>query len=644
MKLSKKWLDKFFDAELPDAAVLADVLTFHAFEIDGIEKVGADEVLDVKVTPNRGHDCLSHRGIAKELSAILKLPFAHDPFEHKSDISKKTDAVSVSIQEPALSKRYIAGYIKGVKVGPSPAWLKARLEAIGQRSINNVVDATNFVMFNTGQPLHAFDASKLHKGPSFVESTKDGPLYSIGVRLAREGERMVALDKKEYTLTNSMLVITAGDVPVGIAGVKGGMPAAIDESTKDIVIESANFDGVSVRKTAQALRLRTDASARFEQGLSPELAAYGMRSVVELIRKLAGGELSGFVDVYPEPQKPMFASVTVEQINNVLGTVLTGADISDVFSRLGLPYKEENGVFEVQVPPERLDLVIPEDLIEEVGRIVGYDKIPATPLPPFTGEVRINTSFYWSEKIREFLASNGFSEVYTSVFAEQGERIVQNKVDGVRPYLRESLVPGLAETLEKNIRNKELLGLSQVRLFEIGRIWKEGKEKDALGVAVERMKKADNASDFVARLQDLVGMELQPRITPQSTDTVLEIILDGISNRTATEYEQLPLSSATRFQPFSKYPYIMRDVAMWTAGASDAGGADVEEARNIITAAAGPLAVKVSLFDRFEKGGKTSLAFRLIFQSFDRTLEDAEANAAMERVYTALKEKGFEIR
>src|SRR6266404_3027324 len=197
MKISKLWLDKFFDAPLPAAEELSNALTFHAFEIDAVDKAGKDDVLDVKVTPNRGHDALSHRGIAKELSAILQIPLAHDPFSSRSNLDIKTDAVTVTIDTP-LCKRYIAGYIKGVKVGPSPKWLQERLEAIGQRSINNVVDATNFVMFNTGQPLHAFDAKKLGS-------------VNIGVRAAKEGEIMTALDKKEYALKEGMLVITAGD-------------------------------------------------------------------------------------------------------------------------------------------------------------------------------------------------------------------------------------------------------------------------------------------------------------------------------------------------------------------------------------------------------------------------------------------------
>ena len=614
MKVSKLWLDKFFDAPLPDAQTLADALTFHAFEIDSIEQVEGsrtsltsltDWVLDVKVTPNRGHDCLSHRGIAKELSAILKIPLVNDPLSSRSDLLPKTTEVTVDIQRTVLCKRYIAGYIKGVTVGPSPQWLKRRLEAVGQRSINNVVDATNFVMFNLGQPLHAFDAHKLWEGLTFPSVGKVRPSQTIGVRLAKDGEVMEALDKKKYALKDSMLVITAGDKAVGIAGVKGGMPAAIDESTKDIVIESANFDGVSVRKTAQSLKLRTDASTRFEQVLSPELAAYGTQSVVELIQKLAGGELAGYADAYPEPQKPMYANVTVEKVNKVLGTTLTGAEVSDAFTRLGLPYKEESGVFEVQVPFERLDIAVPEDLIEEVARIVGYDKIPATPLPAFSGEVEVNKNFYAAEKAREELGSRGYSEVFTSVFADKGERMVLNKADSVRPYLRDSLLPGLTEALAKNKPNKDLLGLTEVKLFELGTVWKGGKERVMLGTVSEKQKASEKA--------------------PEPVD--------------AAAYETLPLSSAVRFEPFSKYPYIVRDIAMWTSPTNNE-----QQVQQTIQKEAGPLAVKISLFDRFEKEGKVSLAYRVIFQSFEKTLTEAEANEAMDKVSAALKAQGYEIR
>ncbi len=592
MKVSKLWLDKFFASPLPPASELADALTFHAFEIDGVEKVGSDDILDVKVTPNRGHDALSHRGIAKELSAILKIPFAHDSFTSASKLEPATNEVSVTIDTP-LCKRYIAGYVKGVKVGPSPQWLKDRLEAIGQRSINNVVDATNFVMFNSGQPLHAFDAKKL------------GSL-NLGVRMAKDGEVMMALDKKEYKLATSMMVITAGDTAVGIAGVKGGMPAAIDESTTDIVIESANFDGVTVRKAASALKLRTDASARFEQVLSPELAAFGMQGLIEFIAHQIGGEVVGFVDVYPNPQEKRYVAVTLEKINKVLGTSLTNADVTDVFTRLGFGYKEEQGVFEVQPPVERLDIEIAEDLVEEVGRIVGYDKVTAVPLPKTSLAPSINKNFYAAEKAREDLIAKGYSEVFTSVFSDKGERVVLNKVDGVRPYLRESLVPGLTEALRKNIPNKDLLGLKEIKLFEIGTIWKGGEEKMMIGMVGEK-------------------------------ESATEMLLVGPEN--PEKYDNLPLSKAERFQPFSKYPYVVRDIALWVPS-----GTQAVDVLNQIKKEARELAVKASLFDTFQKGDRTSLAFRIIFQSFDRTLTEVEVNEVMEKVTAACNASGWEVR
>ncbi len=597
MKVSTLWLSKFFDAPLPNAELIANELTFHAFEIDGIEQKGGDFVLDVKVTPNRGHDCLSHRGIAKELSAILKLPLAHDPFAVQPVLTPVAAEVAVTIEEPGQCSRYIAGHITGVKVGPSPAWLKDRLEAIGQRSINNVVDATNFVMFNTGQPLHAFDAGKL----THVDK------YSIVVRRAEEGEWMRALDGKDYNLARTMLVIADqnADVPVGIAGVKGGMPAAITEETKDIIIESATFDGVAVRRAAAALKLRTDASSRFEQGLSPELAAYGMQAVVELIQKLAGGELAGYADTYPAPQAPQFANVTVEKVNAVLGATLTGADVADAFVRLGLPYKEEAGVFEVTVPFERLDLSIPEDLVEEVGRIVGYDKVPATPLPPFAKKPEVNPNFYAAESAREALTTRGYSEVFTSVFTDKGERAVANKIGGDKPYLRASLLPELEEAVKKNIPYKDLLGLKEIKLFEIGTVWRGGTEAVMLATAGEKEKSEERVLDPLA----------------------------------AAQYEVLPTSTTERFAPYSKYPYIVRDIALWTPASTNQ-----EEAAALIKEQAGPLAVKVSLFDRFEKAGKVSLAYRIVFQSFDRTLTEVEVNQIMATVSGILVDKGFEIR
>ena len=608
MKISRAWLQTLFERELPPSEKLADALTFHAFEIESV----VDDVLDVKVTPNRGHDCLSHRGIAKELSAILEMPMREDSLRLPVSLEPKTDAVQVTIGEPTLCARYIAGYIRGVRVRPSPEWLRGFLESVGQRSINNVVDATNYVMFHLGQPLHAFDAGKLEK---------KGDAYAIAVRKANADERIVTLDGKEYACADTMLLITDAhaNAPIGIAGVKGGAPAAIDGETADIVIESANFDGPTVRRTAQALKLRTDASTRFEQSLSPELAGYGMFAAIDLILDLAGGTLDGYADEYPTPVSEQKVAVSVERINSVLGTRIKAPDVSDIFTRLSLVNLQDGNVFKVKAPFERLDISIAEDLVEEVGRIVGYEHVPEEELPPIDGSVSAHSGFSATEAKREELLAQGYSEVYTSVFTGTGDRAVSNKVGGERPYLRSTLKNGLEDALLLNISNQELLHLDEVRLFEIGTVWRGGSEVLMVGTA--RGKKGVAFKNGAWTGQG--GFEGEEALVPRETDS----------------HGEYPVSGAERYAPFSRYPYVVRDISMWVPSGSDA-----DTIRETLRGAAGELAVRVDCIDTYMKGERTSLAFRMVFQSFDRTLTDEDVAARMESVYAAVKEKEWEVR
>ncbi len=626
MKIYREWLQDFFVDPLPESSVIADALTFHAFEIESVE----NDVLDVKVTANRGHDCLSYRGIAKEVGAILKLPLKSDPFRQAFALEPKTDTALITIEEPTLCRRFLIAHMRGVSVTESPTWLKKRLEVMGQKSINNVVDATNYVMFTLGQPIHAFDAGKL--------SSQDGA-YAFTVRKAKEGETMRALDAKDYAFGSTMLLVTDGGSgkALGIAGVKGGEASGITEATTEILIECANFDGVSVRKTAQALKLRTDASARFEQGLSQEMTVPTIVMVVDLIKQLAGGELVGYADEYPVQPEKKTVTVSLSRINAVLGTTLKAGEVIDALTRLGLAHTESGDTFEIHAPFERLDIQIPEDLVEEVGRMIGYDKVPAVQLPPLPQPPVINHAFAAREAVREFLINAGFSEVFTSVFAEKGERVVANKVDGVKPYLRAELMTSLRDALDKNVRKKELLGESQIKIFEMGTIWRGGAEIDMLGIAVEKIKKGKTASQF---LNDL-AQSLKARAVSEEPEEVLEVPLSALVGALAPKatYDTLPVSSTDRYQPFSKYPFIVRDVAFWVGG-------DIDESkiRDVIRASAGDLLVRLERFDRFEKDGRISYAFRLVFQSFDKTLTDFEANERMESVYAALKKEGFEIR
>lgn len=604
MKVSRKWLQRYFGKELPDTENLADALTFHAFEIE--ERAG--DTLDVKVLPNRAADCLSHRGIAKELSAILNVPMKEDPLRMPSEAFPDTKELTVRIEDPKKCSRYMGALVKGVKVGPSPSWLREVLEAVGGRSINNVVDATNYVMLDIGQPLHAFDAAKL--------AVKDGA-YGIAVRDAKKGERMTTLSGEECALTPDMLVIADAhaDVAVGIAGVKGGKGAEVADTTTDLVIEAANFDGAATRRTAQTLRLFTDASQRFQNCPSPELAAYGMHSVLALIQDIAGGEVVGVTDAYPRKPEPKSVSVTLARVNGLLGSRYTSEEVENALTRLSFSVQAKDETYTVTPPFERTDISIPEDLIEEVGRLMSYDHVPVTELPPAAKEPD-QARYNGIERIKDQLMEQGFIEVSTQSFAKKGAVELANPMDKTRPALRTSLEANLAEALAKAKLNAPLVlpPNAKPKLFEVGTVFSKNGEhielrmtEPAPGEGWEKFGTVDNLSN--GRLEEF-GKDYEPK--------------------------QYRLGA---YHPFSAYPFIARDVAFWTPEGTEAG-----EPERIIRETAGELLLRLDQFDRFEKDGRVSYAYRLVFQSTERTLTDSEINGVMEVVSAALSKAGFEVR
>ena len=595
MKVSLNWLQKYFDVPLPDAEKIADAYTFHAFEIDEIK----GDLLDIKVLPNRAADCLCHRGLAKELSAILDKPLVKDPLREAFPEFPKTGTLTVEIKDPKKCLRYMGALVKGVKVAPSPDWLREALEAVGQRSINNIVDATNYVMLNIGQPLHAFDAAKL--------AQKDGA-YAIGVRNAKAGEKMTTLTGEEYELVPSIQLITDAhtDTAIALAGIKGGKAAELTNETTDIIVESANFDGTTTRRAAQALKLFTDASTRFQNRPSPELAAYGMRDVLALIQKIAGGEVASVVDEYPvlasAPMPNAEVSVSLAKINDVLGSNFTQTEVENVFKRLGLPAVCEGSTFTVTPPFERTDLTIPEDLVEEVGRIIGYDNIPPKELPA-GADAPDQARYRGLERMKDQLVEQGFIEVSTQSFAKKGDVMLANPLDKNMPALRTSLESNVNDAL---VRAKQYAPLvlapnQKPKLFEVGTVFpKEG----------ERLEIA----------------------TTEPCSSSLEV-------RDAPEYAPARYELGA-YQPFSIYPFIVRDIALWVPSGMDDG-----YTMSIIRENAGDLLVRLDQFDRFEKEGRVSLAFRLVFQSMSRTLTDEEVNNIMEEVATkTLRAAGYEVR
>src|SRR5437773_8447654 len=421
--------------------------------------------MEAEVTSNRP-DCMGHLGIARELGAGLDRPMKRDfmpAFTGTADPPGR-DLVKVSIVDPELCSRYIGGVITGVRVGPSPDWMQRRLRASGVRPINNIVDITNYVLLEYAQPLHAFDLAKL-RGPA------------IEVRRARDKERLLGLDAVERDLTTDMLVIADAERPVALAGVIGGEETAVTEATTDILLESATFSGPSIRQTSRALGLRTEASARFERALPPELALAGARRAASLIAELAGGEVHrDWADVYPRPQEPVRVNIRPALIDDVLGTHVPLEEAEAILKRLSFHVKVRgDGEWDVLPPVFRLDVTIPEDLVEEVGRVYGYDRVP----PTLPGQRRSTWTPIASsidrrlDAAREVMAGAGYTETWNPALVD-GRKLeelrisaqatrVQNALSDDMDTLRTSLLPSLVDVVARN-RDR---GRVEVRVYEV---------------------------------------------------------------------------------------------------------------------------------------------------------------------------------
>lgn len=631
MLVSYNWLNKYFDGKLPAPEAVAEAFTFHAWEIESVEKVGDDSVLDIKVLPDKAMWALSHRGIAKDLSVILNLPLNVDPLAIATPVFDVAAKTPINIETPAC-RRFAAARINNVKVGPSPEWLKSALEAIGQRSINNIVDASNFVMFDLGQPSHAFDAALVGEN-------------GFRVRQAEAGEKLTGLDEKEYSFTTEDTVIARGDTDeiLSIAGLKGGMHSGISDQTTSVIVEVANWDPVAVRKTGQRLKLRTDASSRYENGIVPATVPYGLKAVTDLIIEIAGGELVEHNDTgLTTINDSKTVEVDLDKINRVLGIDLSKEAVSDIINRFGWKHQITDKVFTITSPFERTDLVIPEDVIEEIGRVHGYGHVAAitpqsVPLP------EINQRFYISEVIRRQLADIGFSEIYTSSFRENDVVKLSNAFAADKGYLRSNLKDNMSEALIKNAPNADLLGLRQIKLFEIGTVFNPDGEKFLLCLGVTSPSGYKAKVDDPALKQAITALESALGITIDSSpeNGIIEIDLEGIiaNSKPAESYLKYEPAPDVTYKPFSIYPSVSRDIAMWVPTETV-----MEEVLAILRERAGELCVRLSLFDQFEKDGRVSYAFRLVFQSKEKTLAGSEVDTIMEGIYQAVRERGFETR
>ena len=501
MLISHNWLRELTGTRLGPQDV-RERLTNVGLAIDAVEARGDDHVLDVEVPSNRG-DCLSHVGIARELAVIEKTEISNVKFEieggqktpegaQENAGGKTGDLTAVEILDPDLCPRYAARIVRGVTIGPSPDWLTKKLEAIGQRPINNVADITNYVLHELGQPLHAFDLARLSEN-------------RIVVRRAAKNETIKTLDGVERRLDAEMLVIADAKQPVALAGVMGGEESEISNTTRDVLIESAYFNPGSVRRTARLLGLHTEASHRFERGTDPEGVLRAQSRCIALICELAGGVATGdALDVYPNPVPPKSATLRTARVEALTGLQVETSEMLRILLALGFELFDEKPThLNVNIPSWRHDVAIEEDLIEEVARHTGFDQIK-TGLPPASLAGEYHSSEHRKRSLRRSLSALGFNEAISFSFIDaahdeqfdlipafasagtSGFVTLRNPIIEDWTRMRPTLLPGLLEAVRHNLNQ----GTRDLSLFELGRVFRAGRpgelpaERESLALAL----------------------------------------------------------------------------------------------------------------------------------------------------------------
>ncbi len=470
MVFSYNWLQSFFKSKLPEPKKLSDSITLRIFEVDGIKKSGKDQAIDIDVLPSRAGDCFSHVGIAREISAILGKKPIFPNTKLKKNSFKEKSPISVEVKNSKDCQRYTAAIIKNIEVKPSPLWMKDLLAVCGVQSINNIVDIVNYAMLETGQPMHAFDLDKISGNKIIVGKAKDG-------------QEITTLDDKKYVLNKNILAISDSEKILGIAGIKGGKNAEIDKETSSIVLESANFNRLLIRKGSANLKLRTDASLRFEHGMDSNLTEEGIKRAIDLIHQEAEGKLVNVIDFYPVKRKKKKIKLDLEYLRSLLGANVKNSEAKKILLGLGFVVLKENQKYlEIEVPTRRIDVSRQEDLIEEVARIYGYEKIKSfLPEMPIAAPSR-NKDFYWSEKVKEILKNAGFCETYNHSFISQKQSEifeyqekelieVEKPVSLDQKYLRPGLIVHLLENLGKNEKF-----FKDFKIFELGKVFEKQNE------------------------------------------------------------------------------------------------------------------------------------------------------------------------
>ncbi|HOG08037.1 MAG: phenylalanine--tRNA ligase subunit beta [Syntrophales bacterium] len=636
-----------------------------------------DTVLDISITPNRA-DCLSIVGIAREVAALTGRPLRYPEIRIAEAPRAAADVTSVTILDPDLCPRYTARVIEGVTIGPSPRWMRQRLEAVGLRSINNIVDITNFVMMELGQPLHAFDFRFLEEG-------------RIVVRRSTEGEPFISLDEKERILKADTLMICDGRKPVAIAGIMGGLNSEVKEDTAMILLESAYFAPSSIRRSSRTLGMGTDAAFRFERGIDPEGVVRAADRAAQLMAELGGGQvLQGIIDCYPQTV-PVAKDIPLrlERINDILGTEVPAEAAAGILKALGMEVRgEADGTWRVTPPTYRVDVTREIDLIEEVARLWGYDHVPTTLPSAAAAPVRKAPKEHAADRIREVLTGAGYTELVNYSFISQTapdwlglaaddprRRLVRisNPLTEDQSVMQTTLIWGLIQTMARNVR----AGAGDLKLFEIGRLFFAGAagelpvERDSIACLLTGLRYDDqwHHPDVRVDFYDLKGVleglfralkidgirfdsaNPEPFLHPgracrifvggQAAGILGEVHPDlleriDVKGRTVVcELDLDALTAATRavsaFRGVSRFPAVARDVAFLVPRELES-----EALLGHIRETGEELLEKVQIFDvydgeRIEPGFK-SLGLRFSYRKADKTLTDEE----VQQVHTAL--------
>ncbi len=679
MKISLDWIKNYIDVDLP-VSRLVEVLDNIGLLIEDCEEKNGDVILDVETYANRP-DTLGHMGIARELAAALGLALKEQRLPLTETNENISDFIDVQIWDEDLCPRYCGMIVKNIEIGSSPEWLIKKIEAMGLNPINNVVDVTNYVLFSTAQPIHAFDLDK-------VAGRK------IIVRRAKQGEKLVSLEAKDVDLTSEMLVIADEEKPVALAGVIGGENTLVSDSTQNVFIESAHFDPVSVRKTRKATGIQTDAAYRFERGADISFSPEAARMAASLFSQFGGKVCKGIVDVYPKPRKIKTVMLRDHRVTSLLGIEIDNGFIEKTLVDLGFQMENKQpGIWQVKIPHFRIDIEREADLVEEIARFYGYEKIPIQFPPLRSLEPILDPKKERIQTLRQLMFHYGFDEVVNFSFMDPEKEKkfisdldpipIRNPISTKAALLRTTLLGGLLENVVWNTNrsaegvhifeigntfhlnnetHKEHLMLSMVMTGSVGeRHWKEkGKEtsffhlKGTCEALMARLRYGSFSFQEENHPHYQHGRSLVLHFKGEEIGWLGSIdqkILDAYLLKQEVWAAEINLSllfekqaQAFQYSAVAKYPSVNRDVSF-------IGDKNVsfEEIRVALEKLQLPYLEKFNLYDRFAGSSipqdKVSLSVRFIFRRPDKTLQADEVDVFQEKIIDTLRARfHFQLR